>query len=243
VKWSAGARRFGLTLRALDEALAARKTPMAIIGGIAMNANGVARFTADIDATIPGADLDLAALAKTLKAHGLVPRVPDAVRFARENQVLLLEHRATGLEVDLSLAWISFELEAIERAKSVLFGDTRIRAVRPEDLAIYKLIANRPRDLTDVESLLLLHGKRMDLQRVRRVLGHLAEHLDGKDRRAVLDELLDHMPSGTPTRRAIREVDDTAATSARKKISKKSGDKISKKSGTKISKKFGTKKR
>ncbi|MDB4979635.1 MAG: hypothetical protein JWM82_387 [Myxococcales bacterium] len=235
MKRSSGALRFGLTLRALDKALAARKTPMAIIGGIAMNANGIARFTADIDATIPGADLDLAALVKTLKAHGLVPRMPNAVRFARENQVLLLEHRATGLEIDLSLAWISFELEAIERAKSVLFADTRIRAARPEDLVIYKLIANRPRDLTDVESLLLLHGKRMDLQRVRRVLGHLAEHLDGKDRRAVLDELLDHMPSAAPKRRAIRQVDDAREMRTRKK----SGTKISKRSGTK----FGTKKR
>lgn len=80
---------------------------MAIIGGIAVNANGVARTTADIDATTPGADLDVAELHSALRKEGFRPRISDAVRFARQNQVLLLEHVETGIELDLSLAWLS----------------------------------------------------------------------------------------------------------------------------------------
>jgi hypothetical protein len=204
VKARGGARRFERALDALRQAMAAEKTPVAVIGGIAINANGVARFTGDIDATIPGADLDLRALVRTLKAHAIVPRMPKAIEFARENQVLLLKHVATGIELDLSLAWIPFELEAIERAKSMPFGTTRIRAARPEDLVIYKLIASRPRDLPDVESLLLLHRERIDLSRVRRVLRQLAEHLDGKNRLTVLNELVATLPVVARARRRSR---------------------------------------
>jgi len=83
VKARGGARRFERALGALRSAMAAEKTPVAIIGGIALNANGVARFTRDIDATTPGADLDLEALVRTLKAHAIVPRMPKAIQFAR----------------------------------------------------------------------------------------------------------------------------------------------------------------
>ena len=69
---------------------------------------------------------------------------------------------------------------------------------------IYKLIANRPRDLPDVESLLLLHRERIDLSRVRRVLRQLAEHLDGKDRLAVLNELMATLPVAARARRRSR---------------------------------------
>jgi hypothetical protein len=192
-----GENRFGLALRALSGALAEGKTPVAVIGGIALNANGVTRSTADIDATIPGADLDLAGLLRRLKAHEIVPRIPNAGAFARANQVLLLRHAPTHIDLDLSLAWISFELEAIARAQRVTFATARIRVARPEDLVIYKLIANRPRDLGDLENLLLLHRRQIDLSRVRRILRALSEHLDGRDRIAVLDELLASLPGPT----------------------------------------------
>jgi len=132
VKARGGARRFERALGALRKAMAAEKRPVAVIGGIAINANGVARFTGDIDATIPGADLDLRALVRTLKAHAIVARMPKAIEFARENQVLLLKHVATGIELDLSLAWIPFELEAIERAKSMPFGPREFAPPAPK---------------------------------------------------------------------------------------------------------------
>jgi Nucleotidyl transferase AbiEii toxin, Type IV TA system len=197
-----GDNRFGLALHALSEALAAGKTPVVIIGGIALNANGVTRSTADIDATIPGADLDLAGLLRTLKAHAIVPRIPNARAFARTNQVLLLRHAPTRINLDVSLAWISFELEAIARGQRMTFATARIRVARPEDLVIYKLIANRPRDLGDLENLLLLHRREIDLARVRTVLRSLTEHLDGQDRLAVLDEILAGLPA--PRRGAAR---------------------------------------
>jgi hypothetical protein len=166
----------------------------AIIGGIAINANGVARFTEDVDATIPGAGLDLDRLVSGFAKNGIFARTPGVVEFARQNQVLLLRHGPSGIDLDVSLAWMAFELEAIERAIELRFGSARIRAARPEDLLIYKLIANRPQDLWDAERLLLLFRADIDLDRVRRVLGDLSEHLEGPDRAAVLKRIVGKLP-------------------------------------------------
>ncbi len=155
-----------------------------------MNANGIARFTEDVDATIPGAGLDLDTLVRTFAKNRIAARTPDVVAFARQNQVLLLRHGPSGIDLDVSLAWIPFELEAIQQAADLRFGTVGIRAARPEDLLIYKLIANRPQDQWDAERLLLLFLATIDLDRVRRVLGEIAEHLEGPDRAAVLKRIL-----------------------------------------------------
>ena len=180
--------------------------PSAIIGGIALNANGIARFTEDIDATIPGAGLDLDRLVKQLAKNRIVPRAANAVEFARQNQVLLLRHTPSGIELDVSLAWITFELDAIDRAIDLDFDSVRIRAARPEDLLIYKIIANRPQDLWDAERLLLLFPESIDRDRVRQVLGEISEQLEGPDRLAVLRRLVGSLPSARRGGRGPRAV-------------------------------------
>lgn len=198
---------FPAAVAAIERALGRVKAPSAIIGGLAVIARGVPRFTEDIDATVVAADLDLAGLLKALAKERVVPRIEDWRDLVERAQILLLEHRPTGIAVDLSLAWLPFEEEAIRAAQPVAFGRSTLRAVRAEDLVIYKLIANRPQDLTDVERLLLLWGEKMDLSRVRRVLAELAEHLEGPDRLETLEDLLASMPARkqatrTPKRRA-----------------------------------------
>ncbi len=154
-----------------------------------MIARGVARYTADIDATVSGGASDLPALVKCFRGHGFVTRIAGALKFASEHQVLLLRHEDSRVDLDLSLAWLTFEEEAIAAAESVDYAGVNVRVVRAEDLIIYKLIAHRPRDLDDAERLLLLHRSRIDLGRVRDVLGMLAEALEGPDRLATLHQI------------------------------------------------------
>lgn len=182
-----------------------------MIGGIALNANGVARFTEDVDATIPGAGLDLERLVTIFRRNRIAARAADVVEFARQNQVLLLQHVPSGIDLDLSLAWIPFELDAIEHALDLSFGSARIRAARPEDLLIYKLIANRPQDVSDAERLLLLFRADIDLARVHRVLGEISEHLEGPDRLTILKRLVGRLPVSSRIRGG------TKATRAKKK--------------------------
>lgn len=55
---------------------------------------------------------------------------------------------------------------------------------------IYKLVAARPRDLDDVERLLLLHGASLDLRRIVATLREFADALEDRGRLEVLDRLL-----------------------------------------------------
>lgn len=185
------ARRLGDALRALAAALDALPVPGMIIGGIAVIAHGVPRTTRDIDATIAQDPASLGLTLDLMARHGIEPRISDAAAFARESAVLLLKHTATGVEIDLVLAALPFELEALATAAAGELVGVHLRIARPEDLVIYKVAAWRPQDQQDVERLLVLHGDRMDLVRVRTRVVEICAALDQPERVADLDRLLD----------------------------------------------------
>lgn len=170
------------TVSAVAAALDGLPSPGMIIGGVAVILHGVPRVTRDVDGTVDGGSIGLDALSDHLAAHDIVARIEDALEFATTSQVLLLRHRATGVDVDLSLAWLPFELEAIAAREDVASRSVRAHIARPEDLVIYKAIAWRPQDQQDVERLLTLHAGRMDLARIRTVVAELAAAIDEPDR-------------------------------------------------------------
>jgi hypothetical protein len=164
-----------------------------IIGGVAVIARGVPRTTRDIDATVEGPGLDLGELVAGLARHGIVPRIDDAVAFASRHQVLLMRHAQDGVDIDLSLAWLPFESEAIAAAETLEIEGARVRVARAEDLVVYKVAAWRPQDRQDVERLLRLHGRSMDLARVRRLAREISDVLEAPERMAELERLLDRI--------------------------------------------------
>lgn len=182
--------RFLDALRALRDGLEELGVPWLVIGGVAVIARGVPRYTADIDATLWAPAVGPERVVEVLGRHLIGPRLADAVGFARQQQVLLLQHRPSGVPLDVSLAWLPFEDEAIRSAQECDYAGVRIRVPRPEDLVIYKLVAARPRDLDDAEKLLLLHGPALDVGRIRRVVREFAEVLDDRSRPEALDRLL-----------------------------------------------------
>lgn len=169
-------------LTALQDGLSRAAVPWTFIGGVAVIARGVARYTADVDATVLASAAPVEALLKGLKRHGIKPRIKQAAKFARAHQVLLLEHGPSGIPLDVSLAWLPFEELAIRDAETCSFGGVKIRAAKVEDLVSYKLIAYRPHDLDDAERLLTLHARGFDSARVTRTLEALGDALEGPDR-------------------------------------------------------------
>ena len=143
---------------AVARALSQMPAPGMLIGGIAVIARGVPRTTRDVDATVSAETGHLEDLLRIFEEHELGPRIEDARAFAQANQVLLLRHAPSAVDVDVSLAWLPFELEAISASDKLLVGEVRVPVARPEDLVIYKAIAWRPQDQQDVERLLTLHG-------------------------------------------------------------------------------------
>ena len=177
-------------LGAVASALQEIGAPSMIIGGVAVIAHGVPRLTVDIDATVVAAGLDVGGLASALARHDIRPRIPDAPAFAAAHQVFLSEHGPSGTAVDVSLAWLPFEQEALDARVSCDYAGVIIEVPRPEDLVVYKLVASRPRDLDDAEGLLVLHGTGMDLERVRRIVREFASVLEDDQRIRTLERLI-----------------------------------------------------
>jgi hypothetical protein len=180
--------------RALQGALDQLAPRSMIIGGIAVIAQGVPRTTADVDATLELPSTDAAeALILAFQEHGIEARIGDAAAFARRSQVFLMRHRETGIPLDLSMAWLPFEQQAIDCRQTVDFAGITLQVARAEDLVIYKMVAARPRDLEDAKALLALHRDAIDVTRVGRVLAEFDQALEDGDRVAKLDALLARM--------------------------------------------------
>lgn len=157
--------------------LAELDRPSAVIGGIAVIAWGFARFTADIDCAVAASSGESQDLLTRFERGGFEPRTEDAVAFAEQNLVLLLRHRKTGVEVDVSLAQLEFEGAALRASVLKRFGSARIRVPTLTDLLIYKMVAGRPKDHEDVAELLAL-GHEVNTRRVETILSDFDALLD-----------------------------------------------------------------
>lgn len=186
----AAERRFNEALHALVDALDETAAPSMIIGGVAVIASGVPRQTVDIDATILGRAAPLETVVDTFARHGITPRVPGALQFARERQVLLLQHDPTGVTMEVSFAWLPFEEEALARAREINIEGFNVRIAIPEDLIVYKAAAWRDRDVSDIERLLALYLGTIDLERVRNLIREIGLALDDPDRIDAFDAIV-----------------------------------------------------
>ena len=125
----------------------------ALIGGCARNIYAPPRSTRDVDLAVSVTETQYVLIAASLRAQGFdrvtetntdpSSAVPDVALFSD----------AHGGRIDLLIAHTSFEERAIMRAVSVEFPAAQLtmRVVRVEDLIVYKTLAGRPRDITDVE--------------------------------------------------------------------------------------------
>ena len=148
-----------------------------VIGGIAASLLGEPRLTADIDAVIVLSIDDVAQLIKVASEEGISPRVPDAEAFARRSRVLLLQHETSGVEVDISMGVLPFEIEAAERGKVYQIGPLRVRLPTPEDFIVQKAVAHRPRDLADIKAVIARHPE-LDWQRIEYWVQQFADVLE-----------------------------------------------------------------
>src|SRR5262249_36850643 len=155
------------------------------------------RVTRDVDALVFLDEDNIEGIVKLGQAFGFGPRVHDAVEFARRNRVLLVNHEPTGIEVDLSLAALPFEQEALARAEVFQIQGVAVPLPTAEDLIIMKAVANRERDLVDIRGILDTHPK-LNLRRVRRWVKDFAAVADRPEILDDLEKLLAHRGSRRP---------------------------------------------
>jgi len=161
----------------------------ALIGGVAASLLGRPRVTKDVDFLVVAEESIWSELLARGKPHGIVPRVENALEFARTTRVLLLVHEASGVELDISFAALQFERELIERSTARSIRGVSFNVASAEDLLIMKALALRPRDIADIEGIVSVVAD-LDLDRVRRTVAEFSLALETDDFVAELDRIL-----------------------------------------------------
>jgi len=145
-----------------------------IIGGIAVGFLGKPRFTEDIDAMFLLSTKDIPQFLAAAQAEEIQPRVPDAAEFGRKNRVLLLRHVPSNINVDITLGILQFEEEMVARSGVQSVSSLSVRLPTPEDLIIMKALANRPKDLEDIRTIIDKHPT-LDIDRIKHWVQSFAE--------------------------------------------------------------------
>jgi hypothetical protein len=170
----------------LQTLLDSRGWPFCIIGGIALIRWGTPRFTRDVViALLTGYGREDEFTAPLLNS-GYTGRVTDAAAFARRNRVLLVK-APNGISIDISLAALPYEEQAIRRASMFEFAEgCSLRTCSAEDLIVLKLFAFRQQDLADVQSVVDLRGSSLGWDYIKESLSPLAE---AKEEPGIMREL------------------------------------------------------
>jgi hypothetical protein len=178
--------------RWLEEA----QIPATIVGGIAASILGRPRLTRDIDALAILPEEEWAKAAQSAARYGIVPRIDDALGFARRSRVLLMRHVASGIDLDLIFGGLPFERSAVEQSITRDVDGVLIRLPRVEHLLIMKAVAGRPKDLEDIRGLLDANSE-ADVAEARRWVREFATATGMPRMLEELDKLLGRRPRGS----------------------------------------------
>lgn len=138
--------------------------PYAIMGGMAVSVHGIPRPTHDLDFTISVDRKRLNALYSA--AVNLGYTTPEAYQSGWVDQVSdlpLVRMRqwidGKTVDIDLFLVESEFQESVLTRRMECLVEGRPAWVVSPEDLILLKLIAGRPRDLGDIQDILMVQGQ------------------------------------------------------------------------------------
>jgi hypothetical protein len=157
---------FETTLKTLLAEFERRPIRYAVIGGFAMGALGVSRTTVDLDFLVHHEDVP------TL--HDILSRLGYERRISNENVSQYTAQDKRLGAIDVVHAFRPISLKMLEQSQShKLFGEkVSIRILLPEDVIGLKIqaIANNPSrqhtDTADIETLMELHGRHLDWERL-----------------------------------------------------------------------------
>ena len=121
----------------------------AVAGGIAANFyRGEVRSTGDMDIMLVAAVSDMARVAAEFQRNGWT-----ITHRPRDQWLVRAAHSVFG-RIDLIAAETEYQRIAIRRAGEATIDGDACKVLAAEDVIVLKMIANRYKDLADVESLL-----------------------------------------------------------------------------------------
>ncbi len=164
---------------AIEQAFSKTRIPHAFGGALALAYYGTPRGTVDIDINIFLRADEADAVFQALSDLGVdVTGKREHSRLKREGQIRV---RWEHTPVDLFFSYDALHESCAERATLMPFGDgVIIPVLSAEDLVIFKVLFDRPKDRSDIREVLFALGPRFDRAYC---LDWLARILEPKDER------------------------------------------------------------
>ena len=146
-------RPFHEAMRDLARWFDVASTPGMIIGGVAVVLLGRPRITRDLDAVVWLGETTASDFLAVGKRCGFVSRFSDPEEFAERCHIFAMRHVPSKITVDVAIAMLEYEKEAIDHRKSIPILDFAAAVPRPEDLILMKAVAQRDNDIVDIRGI------------------------------------------------------------------------------------------
>lgn len=160
------------------QALEQHGVPYALGGALAYGQYGIPRATNDVDVNVFVETDQLGDVFAALRSLGVV--VDDvAARTAAEREGLIVL-RLAAFRLDVFTPSIDFAWEAERTRVRQRVGDADVWFLSAEALCVFKLLFFRGKDVVDLERLIAVHGRALDVAYVRQ---HVVDMLGGDDPR------------------------------------------------------------
>jgi hypothetical protein len=160
-----GSSRFARLFRATADLLDAWNRPRFVYGGLLMSIWGQPRDTRDIDIVLVVSERELSSFLQAAVRHG----------FQVDSELSFMQMRINGWpripfedhHIDVTVSRTEFDLAALSRRSGVRIMDRVVQIASAEDFALYKIIAGRPQDRIDVESVFARIDRKLDADYLR----------------------------------------------------------------------------
>ena len=154
-------------VEALADVFAARCARYALVGGLAALLRGRPRFTQDVDVLLDVPQLALPGLLDELAQRGFTLDPATVIQqYVREN---ITSFRYGGIRIDWLKPVLPLYARALADASALTWTEGHLlRVATPEGLILTKMVAFRPQDQADIETLLIANRDTLDMDLIRR---------------------------------------------------------------------------
>lgn len=148
------------TAAAFDRAARNAGVRYAFIGGMAVNAWGQPRATADVDCLLELRPGEETGFASALREEGFAVNPLDFIDARRDRSHVTIHDDHGLFHVDCKLAEGPVEAQQLEDAAHLSISTGTLRVARPEETIAFKIRFGSPQDIQDALSILRVqHGK------------------------------------------------------------------------------------
>jgi hypothetical protein len=138
--------------REFVEVFVANDVRFLIVGGFAVAAHGLPRYTGDLDAWIWVSSENASRVVRALEAFGFAGLGLTEDDFTQSDRVVQLGYPPYRIDILTSIEGVEFD-EAWSRRVVFELDGVRVPFIGRDDLLTNKRVAGRPQDIADVERL------------------------------------------------------------------------------------------